>query len=82
MAQKKVVFKEHDNDTGSVPAQIGLLTEQIIMLQAHVAKNPKDFDSKRSLLKKVAKRRTFLKFIKKRDLETYTKLSKKLNVKV
>lgn len=82
MAEKKTVFKKHEKDTGSVSAQIGLLSEEIAMLQDHVAKNPKDFDAKRSLLKKVAKRRTFLKFIKNRDLESYASISKKISVKV
>ncbi len=82
MAVKKQMFKKHENDTGSVSAQIGLLTDEIKMLQEHVAKNSKDYDAKRSLLKKVAKRRTFLKFIKARDLESYSTISKKISVKV
>jgi small subunit ribosomal protein S15 len=44
--------------------------------------HPKDVDAKRSLLKKVAKRRRLLKYLKEKDLSTYSQVSKKLNLKV
>ncbi len=72
------VFQRHDKDTGSPEMQIGILGEEIALLQAHVAANPKDYDSKRSLLKKVAKRRTLLRYLKSRDLDAYSKISKKI----
>ena len=79
MAKKQEnAFQRHDKDTGSPEMQIGLLSEEVAMLQAHVAANPKDYDAKRSLLKKVAKRRTFLRYLKERDLDAYTKISKKI----
>ena len=43
------VFQRHERDTGSPQMQIGLLSDQIAMLQAHVATNAKDYDAKRSL---------------------------------
>ena len=43
------VFQRHERDTGSPQMQIGLLSDQITMLQAHVATNAKDYDAKRSL---------------------------------
>ena len=84
MAEKKTnaSFKRHENDTGSPEAQIERLTAQITMLQDHVTKNKKDFDAKRSLLQKVAKRRQFLKYLKKNDLASYTDISKKTDLKV
>ena len=72
------VFQRHDKDTGSPEMQIGILGDEIALLQAHVATNPKDYDSKRSLLKKVAKRRTLLRYLKSRDLDAYSKISKKI----
>jgi ribosomal protein S15 len=39
---------------------------------------PKDYDAKRSLLKKVAKRRRLLKYLKNVDVEAYSKVSKKI----
>ena len=83
MVEAKVnQFQRHGNDTWSPEAQIWVLSEEITMLQGHLKDHPKDFDAKRSLLKKVAKRRKFLKQIKKSNLESYTKISKKVWVKV
>ncbi|GHW02880.1 30S ribosomal protein S15 [candidate division SR1 bacterium] len=84
MAEKKVSvsFKRHDADTGSPEAQIENLTAQITLLQGHVATNKKDFDAKRSLLRKVARRRTFMKYLKSKDIEAYTEISKKTGLKV
>lgn len=75
-------FKLHDTDTWSIEVQIGLLTTEITELQAHLALHKKDFDAKRSLLKKVARRRAFLKYLKSKKLSTYTTISKSVNVKV
>jgi small subunit ribosomal protein S15 len=75
-------FKLHDADTGSVEVQIWLLTEEITELQAHLAMHKKDFDAKRSLLKKVARRRAFLKYLKSKKLSTYNAISKSVSVKV
>jgi small subunit ribosomal protein S15 len=54
------------------------LTDEISVLQEHLQINPKDFDAKRSLLKKVAKRRRLLKYIKNQDLESYSNVSKRV----
>ncbi|HRX63640.1 MAG TPA: 30S ribosomal protein S15 [Candidatus Absconditabacterales bacterium] len=75
-------FERHGKDTGSPESQIRNLTQEISMLQGHLKEHSKDFDGKRSLLKKVAKRRRFLKYLKKTDLDSYTKISKKISVKV
>lgn len=75
-------FQRHGNDTGSPESQVRDLSQEIEMLQWHLKEHSKDFDAKRSLLKKVAKRRKFLKYIKSRDVESYTKISKKVWVKV
>jgi len=84
MAEKKqsVSFKRHGKDTGSPEAQIENLSTSINVLQDHVTKNKKDFDAKRSLLQKVAKRRTFLKYLKENNLESYADISKKTGLKV
>ena len=75
--KEKNVLQRHEKDTGSPEAQIQNLTAQISMLQDHVTKNKKDFDAKRSLLQKVARRRRFLKYLKERDLDSYVEVSKK-----
>jgi small subunit ribosomal protein S15 len=84
MAEKKanVSFKRHEKDTGSPEAQIERLTAEITYLQQHVATNKKDFDAKRALLQKVARRRRFLKYLKQTQLDTYADISKKTGLKV
>jgi small subunit ribosomal protein S15 len=58
------------------------LSDEIVVLQNHLQLHPKDFDAKRSLLKKVAKRRNLLKYIKNADVDSYSKVSKKVGVRV
>lgn len=76
------VFHRHEQDTGSPEAQLELLSQEIESLQQHLAAHKHDYDAKRSLLKKVAKRRTFLKYLKQTNLERYSGVSKKLGLKV
>lgn len=83
MVEKKldVDFKRHDKDTGSPEYQIALLSAEIKLLQEHLSLHKKDFDAKRSILKKVAKRRTLLKYLKEKNLDTYVSVSKKFGIK-
>lgn len=74
-------FQRHDKDTGSPEVQISTLSEEIKELQAHLVLHKKDFDAKRSLLKKVARRRRFMKYLKETNLETYALVAKKLGLK-
>jgi len=75
-------FQRHEHDNGSPEVQISILTFEITQLQGHLEAHPKDVDAKRSLLKKVARRRKFLKYLKKNEVERYTLISKKLKLKV
>ena len=52
--KQNVSLQRHDKDTGSPEFQISLLSTEITELQAHLVLHKKDFDAKRSLLKKVA----------------------------
>ena len=74
-------YKLHDLDTGSAEVQIALLTEEIKRLLLHLKKHGKDFHSKRGLLRMVAKRRKFLRYLKEEDIKRYNSLSKKLGLK-
>lgn len=75
-------YQRHENDNGSPEVQIALLTYEVTQLQGHLEGHPKDVDAKRSLLKKVARRRKFLKYLKETEMERYTLVSKKLKLKV
>lgn len=63
--------QKHDKDTGSTEVQISLITERIEELADHLKKNPKDFHSRRGLLKLVSDRRAHQRYIeaKKRKAE-------------
>ena len=74
-------FKRHKEDNGSPEVQIAILTHEIGMLQDHLKQHSKDVDAKRSLLKKVARRRKFTKYLKETDLERYNLVAKKLGLK-
>ena len=74
-------YKIHDFDTGSPEVQIALLTEEIKRLILHLKKHPKDFHSKRGLLKMVGKRRRFLSYLKDEDEKRYNNLIKKIGLK-
>jgi len=73
-------YKLHETDTGSASVQIALLTEEIKRLVLHLKKHPKDFHSKRGLLKMVAKRRKFLKYLKEEDIKRYNSIVKKIGI--
>lgn len=74
-------YKLHDADTGSTEVQIALLTEEIKQLLLHLKKHPKDFHSKRGLLKMVAKRRKFLEYLKNEDEKKYKSILKQIGLK-
>ena len=74
-------YKLHDLDTGSPEVQIAILTEEIKRLILHLKKHPKDFHSKRGLLKMVGKRRRFLSYLKEEDEKRYNNLIKKIGLK-
>jgi small subunit ribosomal protein S15 len=74
-------IKIHESDTGSFEVQIALLNEEIKRLVFHLKKHPKDYSSKRGLLKMVAKRRKLLKHLKDGEPKRYRALIKKLGAK-
>lgn len=74
-------YKLHESDTGSAEVQIALLTEEIKRLVFHLKTHPKDFHSKRGLLKMVAKRRKFLRYLKEEDIKRYNSIVKKIGLK-
>jgi len=75
-------FGKNKSDTGSTEVQIALLTERINSLTDHLRNQPKDFSSRRGLLKLVGQRRNFMNYLKKRNLDSYGTLSKQLQIRV
>ncbi len=74
-------FKRHDNDNWSPEVQIAILTFEVTQLQDHLRSHSKDVDAKRSLLKKVARRKKFLNYLKSNELEKFAFVTKKLKLK-
>ncbi len=81
---KKEIFKKHgksENDTGSAEGQIALFTHRIQHLTQHLKKNHKDFNTERSLVKLVGKRRSLLDYLMKKDIMRYRAIIKELGLR-
>ena len=74
-------FRTHDADTGSPEVQVALLSERITYLTEHFKTHVKDHHSRRGLLKLVGQRRRLLDYLKRKDLERYSELIKKLGIR-
>jgi small subunit ribosomal protein S15 len=68
-------------DTGSPQVQIALLTRRINDLTEHLRQHPKDHYSRRGLLKLVGRRRRFLDYLQRKDIEGYRALIKELGLR-
>jgi len=74
-------YKIHEKDTGSPEVQIALLTDRILYLTEHMKVHPKDFHSRRGLLKLVGQRRNMLNYLKKSDIDRYRNIVKSLGLR-
>ena len=82
--KKEEIFKEfgkNKKDTGSSESQIALFTKRIDSLSNHLKSNSKDFNTEKSLVKMVGKRRNLLEYLKKNDIERYRDIIKKLGIR-
>ncbi len=82
--KKNEIFKEHggsEKNTGSAEGQIALFTYRIAHLTNHLKSNRKDMNTKKSLVRLVGKRRSLLDYLKKKDIERYRAIIKKLNLR-
>jgi small subunit ribosomal protein S15 len=68
-------------NSGSTEAQIALLTEEINHLTEHLKDHKKDHASRRGLLLKVGKRRRFLNYLMREDINKYRELIKELGIR-
>jgi len=81
--KEKIVgdYKIHGSDTGSSQVQIALLSQRIDELTAHFRIHKKDNNSKRGLLTLVSRRRKLLDYLKRRDINEYHEIIKKLGLR-
>ena len=71
----------HEGDTGSPEVQIAVLTQRISELTAHLKANPKDNHSRRGMLIMVGKRRKYLNYLQKKDIERYRSIVARLGLR-
>ena len=82
--KKAEIFKQYggaEKNTGSTEGQIALFTYRINYLTGHLKKNHKDYNTERSLVKLVGKRRSLLDYLKNNDIEKYRSLIKDLGIR-
>ena len=81
--KQKIVndLQSDKKDTGSPAVQVGILTERIKELTAHLKSNKHDFMARRGLLQAVGKRKRLLKYIAEKDGQEYLALIKKLGIR-
>jgi small subunit ribosomal protein S15 len=82
-AKKELVEKYGRNgaDTGSTEVQVAMLTQRINELTEHLRSHSHDHHSRRGLLKLVGRRRRFLNYLQRKDIESYRKLIKELGLR-
>jgi len=74
-------FGDDATDTGKAEVQIALLTERINHLTEHLRTHGKDHHSRRGLLMLVGRRRRFLNYLQRTDLERYRSLLRQLGLR-
>ena len=82
--KKEEIFEKHGkskSDTGTPEGQIALFTYRIQHLTNHLKNNRKDFNTQRSLVKLVGKRRDLLNYLIKKDIERYRAIVKDLGLR-
>jgi small subunit ribosomal protein S15 len=80
---KEEIFAKHGDktNTGSTEGQVALFTFRISHLTEHLKKNRHDYNTERSLVLLVGKRRSLLDYLKKKDVVKYRELIKELGIR-
>ena len=81
---KENIFSKHGKsatDTGTSEGQIALFTFRINHLTEHLKKNRKDYNTERSLVKLVGKRRSLLDYLKKTEINRYRAIIVELGIR-
>ena len=82
--RKETIIKEYalsDGDTGSPEVQVALLTANINDLQDHFKEHIHDHHSRRGLIRMVNSRRKLLDYLKRKNVERYSSLIKRLGLR-
>ena len=82
--KKSSIFSDFGSaatNTGSIEAQIAMLTERISQISKHLQANKKDFSTHRGLMGMVGKRKSLLTYLSKHDLKQYRSLIERLGLR-
>ena len=82
--QKAEIVKEYqraEGDTGSPEVQVALLSANIDGLQGHFKEHIHDHHSRRGLIRMVNQRRKLLDYLKRKDVERYSALIKRIGLR-
>ena len=74
-------YAQSEGDTGSPEVQVALLTANINELQSHFKEHIHDHHSRRGLIRMVNSRRKLLDYLKRKNLEHYSTLIKRLGLR-
>ena len=74
-------FGKSAKNTGSTEGQIALFTKRISELSSNLKQNKKDFNTERSLVMLVGKRRNLLNYLKNKDIVRYREIIKSLGIR-
>ena len=74
-------FGKNEQDTGSTEVQVALLTRRINQLTEHLRTHKHDHHSRRGLLMLVGRRRRFLNYLQRSDLDRYRALVRELGLR-
>ena len=82
--KKANIFAEYGSsatNTGSIDAQVAMLTQRINHISDHLKLNKKDFSTQRGLMQMVGKRKRLLTYMSKHNLTGYRSLIEKLGLR-
>ena len=74
-------FGNNDLDTGSPEVQIAILTHRIRELTDHVKVHKKDNHTRRGLVQLVSKRKRLLKYLVRKNVDSYVNFIKELGIR-
>ncbi|MFM1963375.1 MAG: ribosomal protein [Bacteroidota bacterium] len=76
-----IEFGGNAKNTGSIDAQVALLTEEINEISKHLQVNKKDFSTHRGLMRKVGQRKRLLSYLSKHNITGYRALIERLGLR-
>lgn len=74
-------FRRHENDSGSTPVQVSVLTGRIRHLTDHLKRYTKDHATRRGLLRMVGRRAALLRYLARTDPDGYRDLIGRLGLR-